>query len=129
MLHSFLIQMDTTLRPCAEPPLVEPPNKPLQRSGLDKVHGRGRGHEMHKQVLRARVLRRQWPVAERGCLAAFPVLTPLLCSESIGACSLSSLASLPTSKPLPRVRAFVNAPAWSRSTAVDGGANARVWAP
>jgi hypothetical protein len=40
MLHSFLIRMDTTLRPCAELLLVEPPDKQLQRSGFDKVLGR-----------------------------------------------------------------------------------------
>jgi hypothetical protein len=44
-----------------------PPNKPLQRSGMDKVLGRGRGVEVLVQVLRARVLRPQWPVAERSC--------------------------------------------------------------
>jgi hypothetical protein len=43
------------------------PNKPLQRSGLDKVLGRGRGEVVLEQVLRARVLMRQWPAAERGC--------------------------------------------------------------
>jgi hypothetical protein len=42
-------------------------NKPLQRSGMDKVLGRGRGSLMQVQVLRARVLMRQWPAAERGC--------------------------------------------------------------
>ena len=44
-----------------------PPNKPLQRSGVDKVLGRGRGHAASKQVLRARVLNGLWPAAERGC--------------------------------------------------------------
>jgi len=44
-----------------------PPNKPLQRSGLDKVPGRGRGGGVLEQVLRARVLIGQWPAAERGC--------------------------------------------------------------
>jgi hypothetical protein len=43
------------------------PNKPLQRSGLDKVPRRGRGDAVLKQVLRARVLMRSWPAAERGC--------------------------------------------------------------
>jgi hypothetical protein len=43
-----------------------PPNKPLQRSGLDKVLGRGRGYVVLEQVLRARVLSGQWPAAERG---------------------------------------------------------------
>ena len=43
-----------------------PPNKPLQRSGVDKVLGRGRGVAVLKQVLRARVLMCQWPAAERG---------------------------------------------------------------
>jgi hypothetical protein len=42
------------------------PNKPLQRSGIDKVLGRGRGRAAIKQVPRARVLSRQWPAAERG---------------------------------------------------------------
>jgi hypothetical protein len=45
----------------------EPSNKPLQRSGFDKVLGRGRGEVVLKQVPRARVLRPQWPVAERSC--------------------------------------------------------------
>jgi hypothetical protein len=44
-----------------------PPNKPLQRSGIDKVLGRGRGEAVPKQVLRARVLKRTRPAAERGC--------------------------------------------------------------
>jgi hypothetical protein len=43
------------------------PNKPLQRSGMDKVPGRGRRFVVHNQVLRARVLTRLWPAAERGC--------------------------------------------------------------
>ncbi len=40
------------------------PNNPLQRSGIDKVLGRGRGEVVLEQVLRARVLKRQWPAAE-----------------------------------------------------------------
>jgi len=44
-----------------------PPNNPLQRSGVDKVLGRGRGAVVLEQVLRARVLKRLWPAAERGC--------------------------------------------------------------
>ena len=47
-----------------------PPNKPLQRSGMDKVPGRGRGEGVLEQVLRARVLIRTRPAAERGCYAA-----------------------------------------------------------
>jgi len=43
------------------------PNKPLQRSGADKVPGRGRGDMVPEQVLRARVLEGQWPAAERRC--------------------------------------------------------------
>jgi hypothetical protein len=43
------------------------PNKPLQRSGIDKVLGRGRGDAVLEQVMRARVLKRLWPAAERGC--------------------------------------------------------------
>jgi hypothetical protein len=43
------------------------PNKPLQRSGVDKVPGRGRVGAVLEQVLRARVLTGQWPAAERGC--------------------------------------------------------------
>jgi hypothetical protein len=43
-----------------------PSNKPLQRSGVDKVPGRGREEVVLKQVMRARVLKRQWPAAERG---------------------------------------------------------------
>jgi hypothetical protein len=41
------------------------PNKPLQRSGVDKVLGRGRGVVVLEQVMRARVLMRGWPAAER----------------------------------------------------------------
>lgn len=44
-----------------------PPNKPLQRSGTDKVLGRGRGEGVLEHVLRARVLRRLRPAGERGC--------------------------------------------------------------
>jgi hypothetical protein len=44
-----------------------PSNKPLQRSGMDKVLGRGRGDVVLQQVLRARVLKRTRPAAERGC--------------------------------------------------------------
>jgi hypothetical protein len=46
---------------------VAPPNKSLQRSGIDKVLGRGRGGAVLEQVPCARVLRLQWPAAERGC--------------------------------------------------------------
>ena len=42
------------------------PNKPLQRSGVDKVLGRGRVNVVLEQVTRARVLMCQWPAAERG---------------------------------------------------------------
>jgi hypothetical protein len=42
------------------------PNKPLQRSRVDKVPGRGRAGVVHEQVLRARVLKWLWPAAERG---------------------------------------------------------------
>jgi hypothetical protein len=44
----------------------ESADKPLQRSGVDKVLGRGRGEAVLDQVLRARVLVGQWPAAERG---------------------------------------------------------------
>jgi hypothetical protein len=43
-----------------------PPNNRLQRSGLDKVPGRGRGDAVLEQVMRARVLKRGWPAAKRG---------------------------------------------------------------
>ena len=43
------------------------PNKPLKRPGMDKVPGRGRGGGVLEQVLRARVLKGQWPAAERSC--------------------------------------------------------------
>jgi hypothetical protein len=43
-----------------------PPNKPLQRTVWDKVLGRGRGCAAHEQVMRARVLMKLWPAAERG---------------------------------------------------------------
>ena len=42
-----------------------PHNNPLQRAGVDKVLGRGRGDVVLEQVLRARVLKRGWPAAER----------------------------------------------------------------
>jgi hypothetical protein len=42
-------------------------SKPLQRSGIDKVFGRGRGEVVLEQGWRARVLKRLWPAAERGC--------------------------------------------------------------
>jgi hypothetical protein len=41
------------------------PNKPLQRTGIDKVLGRGRGDVVLEQVPHARVLMRLWPAAER----------------------------------------------------------------
>jgi hypothetical protein len=44
---------------------MAPYNKPLQRSGLDKVLCRGRGDVVLEQVLRARVLGPLWPAAER----------------------------------------------------------------
>jgi hypothetical protein len=44
---------------------MPPSNKPLQRSGVDKVRGRGRGVVVLEQVLRARVLIGRWPAAER----------------------------------------------------------------
>jgi hypothetical protein len=47
--------------------VIATPNKPLQRSGVDKVPGRGRGSAAAKQVMRARVLMRPRPTAERGC--------------------------------------------------------------
>jgi hypothetical protein len=43
-----------------------PHNSPLQRFEIDKVLGRGRGYAATKQLLRALVLTRQWPPAERG---------------------------------------------------------------
>ncbi len=43
-----------------------PSNNPLQRSGNDKVLGRGRGAGVLQQVMCARVLKGQWPAAERG---------------------------------------------------------------
>ena len=43
-----------------------PHNKPLQRSGIDKVLGRGRRCPAPKQVVLARVLMAQWPAAKRG---------------------------------------------------------------
>jgi hypothetical protein len=45
-------------------------NKPLQRSGMDKVLGRGRGIAVLEQVTRARVLAGHWPAAERSCWAS-----------------------------------------------------------
>jgi hypothetical protein len=46
---------------------IRSPNKPLQRSGMDKVPGRGRGEGVLEQVLCARVLKCLWPAAERDC--------------------------------------------------------------
>jgi hypothetical protein len=45
---------------------MAPYNNPLQRSGMDKVLGRGRGRPAPKQVMRARVLMRTRLAAERG---------------------------------------------------------------
>jgi hypothetical protein len=45
-------------------------NNPLQRSGVDKVPGRGRRGEALEQVLRARVPMRTRPAAERGRYAS-----------------------------------------------------------
>jgi hypothetical protein len=39
---------------------LTPPNKPLQRSGMDKVLGRGRVRAATKQVWLARVMKPQW---------------------------------------------------------------------
>jgi hypothetical protein len=44
----------------------EPSNKPLQRSGSDKALGRGRSGVVLDLALRARVLKRTRPVAQRG---------------------------------------------------------------
>lgn len=41
------------------------PNNLLQRSGIDKVHGRGRGCGVAGQVCAARVLERPRATAER----------------------------------------------------------------
>ena len=49
-------------------------NNPLQRSGFDKVLGRGRVAVVLEQVQRARVLKRGWPAAERGRYAASATL-------------------------------------------------------
>jgi len=43
-----------------------PHNNPLQRSGNDKVLGRGRGRAVAGQVRAARVLERPRAAAERG---------------------------------------------------------------
>jgi hypothetical protein len=51
------------------------PKKPLQRSGVDNVLGRGRGRPAPKQVWRARVLKRGRPAAEWGCYAALRCAT------------------------------------------------------
>jgi hypothetical protein len=48
----------------------EPPDKPLQRAGMDKVLGRGRLGAATKQVTRARVLKHASPAAERCSYAA-----------------------------------------------------------
>ena len=47
-----------------------PPDKPLQRSGMDKVLGRRRGGDVLEQVMCARVLMRTRPDAERRRQAA-----------------------------------------------------------
>ena len=46
--------------------IARAPNKPLQRSGNDKVLGRGRSDVVLDHALRARVLNRRRAVAERG---------------------------------------------------------------
>jgi hypothetical protein len=43
-----------------------PPNKPLQRSGNDKLQGRGHSDGVLNQALRDRVLEHTRSVAERG---------------------------------------------------------------
>jgi hypothetical protein len=43
------------------------PNNPMQRAGIDKVHGRGRVGVVLEQVCLARVLMPEWPAAEWGC--------------------------------------------------------------
>jgi hypothetical protein len=50
--------------------VAEPHNTPLQRSGTDKVLGRVRLGAAAKIVMRARVLKRGSPVAERNFQAA-----------------------------------------------------------
>jgi hypothetical protein len=45
-------------------------NKPLQRSGIERVLGCGQGEVVLEQVMRARILKRLWPAAERGCSVA-----------------------------------------------------------
>lgn len=45
----------------------KPSNRPLQRSGIDKMLGRGRERLATNQVWRARVLNRARPAADRGC--------------------------------------------------------------
>jgi hypothetical protein len=45
---------------------MTPANKPMQRAGTHKVHGRGRLIAVHEQVRLARVLNRQRAVAD-GC--------------------------------------------------------------
>jgi hypothetical protein len=46
--------------------VLRAPNNPLQRSGNDKVLGRGRGRPVQAQVCGARVLERPRAAAERG---------------------------------------------------------------
>jgi hypothetical protein len=46
-----------------------PPNNPMQRSGTDKLLGRGRLGVVHEQVCRARVLNCLRAVAD-GCRSA-----------------------------------------------------------
>jgi hypothetical protein len=49
------------------------PNKHMQRTGMNKVQGRGRTIAVHIQVLLARVLEGQWPVADVGRWATLPL--------------------------------------------------------
>lgn len=53
-------------------------NKPLQRTGIDKVLGRGRGVAVLKQVPRARVLMHWRPAAERSRYAPGSLNSPFL---------------------------------------------------
>jgi hypothetical protein len=73
------------------------PNKPMQRAGTDKLHGRGRLSVVHEQVTSARVLNRLRAVADGGRSATFTLRLKLsaLCLFCVAGHAVARIA-LPT---------------------------------